>query len=545
MRTGSALNGGLDISCKSLSAIIARMSSFRVKRLQWGAALLAAGIASAAGAQVQYPQGAVVQQLNPGGAADKLAGHVRDLASEPRSLTSLLGAGESALELGDPQTALTFFARAEEVAPRDGRAKAGMGSAFVQLEQPHAAFKFFNDALAMGVSLRRIAGDRGLAYDMIGDPARAQADYAIALEGGHDPEVVRRLAISKAISGDKDAALALLEPQLQQQDRSAWRARAFVLALAGDPDEAVGAVAAAGGQAHALRPFLERLPMLSSADQAMAVHFGRFPQNLARAIAPAGRPVRGEPANGGVSPVASVGGTRTRTVKPPRQRVEQEKPATRTVTRTVRRVGSRFPIRETVVVPVEPQAQPQSGSEDDRALRAGEPRPVQPIVQQQAAATDLPYVPTEPARTEAAPAVYDQSAARADFAEVVTTVQSLPSAEGDADLPRLTKAAPAPAKKAKPEPSRQPKRIFVQLAASPNKTGFSDEYRRLTRKASALLSGKTAWTAPLGSTNRLLVGPFRTEKEARDLVNELAKLDIDSFSWTSAEGQEIEKIGAR
>lgn len=538
MRTGSTLNGGLDISCKSLSAIIGRMSSFRVTRLQWGAALLAAGFASAAGAQVQYPQGAVVQQLNPGGAADKLARHVRDLASEPQSLTSLLGAGESALELGDPQTALTFFARAEEVAPRDGRAKAGMGSAFVQLEQPHAAFKFFSDALSMGVSLRRIAGDRGLAYDMIGDPARAQADYAIALEGGNDPEVVRRLAISKAISGDKDGALALLEPQLQQQDRSAWRARAFVLALAGDPDEAVGAVAAAGGQANALRPFLERLPLLSSADQAMAVHFGRFPQNLARAIAPAGRPGRGEPAFGGVSPVASVGGTRTRTVTAPRQRTEQKKPKTRTVTRTVRRVGSRFPIRETIEVPVKPQAQPQSKPEDDRTVKAGEPRPVQPIAVQQQAGAQLQPIDPDPSQ-------YGSNIPRPDFGDVITTVQALPAVEGDADLPRLASSEPAPAKKAQPQPSKQPKRIFVQLAASSNKAGFPDEYRRLTRKASALLAGKTAWTAPLGSTNRLLVGPFRTEKEARDLVNELAELGIDSYSWTSAEGQEIEKIGTQ
>src|SRR3546814_8659028 len=56
-----------------------------------------------------------------------------------RSSSALRGAGEAALSLGDPQTALTFFARAEEVTPRDGRVKAGMGSAFVLLEQPAAA----------------------------------------------------------------------------------------------------------------------------------------------------------------------------------------------------------------------------------------------------------------------------------------------------------------------------------------------------------------------------------------------------------------------
>src|SRR3546814_9982307 len=71
-----------------------------------------------------------------------------------RSSSALRGAGEAALSLGDPQTALTFFARAEEVTPRDGRVKAGMGSAFVLLEQPAAALRFFGEAASLGIPTR-------------------------------------------------------------------------------------------------------------------------------------------------------------------------------------------------------------------------------------------------------------------------------------------------------------------------------------------------------------------------------------------------------
>ena len=49
-----------------------------------------------------------------------------------------------------------------------------------------------------------------------------------------DPEVERRLALSLAISGQRDAALRVIDGQLRRHDRAAWRTQAFVLALTGD-----------------------------------------------------------------------------------------------------------------------------------------------------------------------------------------------------------------------------------------------------------------------------------------------------------------------
>ena len=42
---------------------------------------------------------------------------------------------------------------------------------------------------------------------MTGDPRRAQQDYALVLRRRDDPEVRRRLALSLAISGQREEAL--------------------------------------------------------------------------------------------------------------------------------------------------------------------------------------------------------------------------------------------------------------------------------------------------------------------------------------------------
>ncbi|HEY1146483.1 MAG TPA: SPOR domain-containing protein [Allosphingosinicella sp.] len=100
-------------------------------------------------------------------------------------------------------------------------------------------------------------------------------------------------------------------------------------------------------------------------------------------------------------------------------------------------------------------------------------------------------------------------------------------------------------KKAEPAKPKEPSRIWVQVAGGANKADLPKAFSQLKAKAPKLLGGRTAWTTPLRATNRLLVGPFKTEKEARTFVNDLAKLKLDGFSWTSPEGQEITKLPAK
>ena len=266
-----------------------------------GLMLAGAGTIISGGAQAQstrpigLPPGAVVQTLVPDQGAE-LRRHLTALADNPRSLEALIGAGRAALAGGDAIAALSFFSRAQEVAPRDPRVKAGMASVLVRMERGQPALNLFAEAAALGAPALEIAGDRGLAHDMVGDPRRAQQDYALVLSRREDPEIRRRLALSLAISGEKDAALRTIEGQLRRNDRAAWRTQAFVLALTGD---ATGATRTAQGlmppaAVQAMAPFFARLATLSPSQKAMAAHFGRFPNGSAMASA-GNRDTRADP----------------------------------------------------------------------------------------------------------------------------------------------------------------------------------------------------------------------------------------------------------
>ncbi|MGQ0588744.1 MAG: tetratricopeptide repeat protein, partial [Sphingosinicella sp.] len=254
----------------------------------WTLLLLASGTMMALPAYAQddesgrrranLPPGAVVQPLD-NGASEELRRNLNRVGENPGSASVLIDAGRAALAMGDAQAALTFFSRAEEASPRDARVRAGMAAAMAQLGQPEAALTLFQEALGFGAPEVEIAGDRGLAYDMMGDPARAQRDYALVLRRRDEPEVRRRMALSLAISGQREAALRMIEGQLRNNDRAAWRTQAFVLALTGD---AAGANRTAQGvmppgAAQAMAPFLARLSGLSPAQKARAVHLGHFP----------------------------------------------------------------------------------------------------------------------------------------------------------------------------------------------------------------------------------------------------------------------------
>ncbi|SFS11303.1 SPOR domain-containing protein [Sphingomonas jatrophae] len=240
------------------------------------AAVLPLSAATIAAAQAPVPGYGIPGQDDP---VERLGRYLRVLSTSPRDLEALTGAGRAALDVGDAAAAIGFFSRAEEIAPRDGRIKAGLGSALVQMEQAAQALKLFDQAVDLGVPVATIAADRGLAHDLRGENKRAQADYVAALRAAPSDETVRRLALSQAMSGDRTAAMATLDPLLRRQDKAAWRASTFVLALTGDPrgaTERLGLLVPAG-QAAQIAPFLAKLGSLRAGEQAQAVHFGHLP----------------------------------------------------------------------------------------------------------------------------------------------------------------------------------------------------------------------------------------------------------------------------
>ncbi|UVO51801.1 SPOR domain-containing protein [Sphingomonas sp. SUN019] len=254
-----------------------------------------------AAAQAPQPQSLqMAPRLTPD--ADALAAAMRRLGANPRDLSSLIEAGELSLKLGDATAAASLFKRAELLDPMNGRVKAGMARILVQQERPGEALRFFDQAAGYGLDARSFAGDRGLAYDLIGQQTRAQRDYRLALASGPQAEVQRRYALSLAISGKKDEALAQIDPLVRQSDRGAWRTRAFILAMGGDLSGAtdIATRMMPPGMATGLQPFFKTLPSLGPVDRAFAVHFGEIrptPARLADArLAPALPALSPEPA---------------------------------------------------------------------------------------------------------------------------------------------------------------------------------------------------------------------------------------------------------
>ena len=633
--------------------------------------LLAAGTimaGTASHAIAQTPPGAVVQPMTRNNGAE-LRGYLTTLANNPQSLDALIGAGRAALRMGDADAALTFFGRADEVSPRNPRVKAGMAATLVQLGQPEAALSMFGEAVALGAPETEILADRGLAYDMSGDPRRAQQDYVAALRRRDDADLRRRLALSLAISGHRDAALRTIDAQLRRNDRGAWRTQAFILALTGD---AAGATRTAQSQmpgaGQQMAPFFARLHGLSPAQKALAVHLGRFPGNgSAQAAA---RPVDTSPdptalAFAGVptrTPVQTASTSRTRSH-------EGNRNATRSGRRGQPDPSDRFGLRERtdrqdgIAPPVERQAvaqvdtrwagspyQPSTGSASppetarpaqsppgpsSSAAAASQPppnmtppesnvRPIVPLAQattptrpaepQTPTVTTVPIAasvpeqntpsgadtvtggagseaPAQPAQPAQVASAADSPAASAvetaepatSLADIAALVRALPDEPApqaqppaDGDRPARTGAArtaetrPAGARandtrrsaaaagetgtaasNTSDRRSRQtaapanPARHWVQIAGGIERASLPREFARLRAKAPEQLGRRTAFTAPLRTTSRLLVGPFATTREAQEFVNQLARHDIQAFAWTSAAGQEIERLAAR
>ena len=229
--------------------------------------------------EVEEVSSPVVQPI-PGAAGYKLNAALSLLARDPSDVAALSAAGQAALDMGDVSAAVGFFQRASTLAPANGRIKAGLASALVRSEDPFSAIPLFDEAERSGPIEPALLGERGLAYDLVGDNITAQIFYRQALGGTQDDELVRRLAVSQAIGGDRRGMELTLAPLLQKQDKAAWRARAFALAILGSPDEAESIARASmpSGLANGISGYLRYMPRLTAAQQAAAANLGHFPR---------------------------------------------------------------------------------------------------------------------------------------------------------------------------------------------------------------------------------------------------------------------------
>ncbi len=565
-------------------------STFRSAAFGLGALLLA----SASIVSAQYAE-------RP---ADRLSRHLRELASDPQNVTALIGAAQASLDVGDGNAALGFFARADEKAPRNGQVKAGLARALLMVDNPREALKMFDAARSLGVADAQLAPDRGLAYDLKGDNKRAQQDYALVLAQGPNDEVSKRFALSLGITGDRDRALKLLDPLLYKRDQGAWRARAFVLAMTGDAPGASRIVhqVMPARMAQTMDGFLPRLAALNPAQKAAAVHLGELPSDVRFASNTVQQPAYAAPAP---TPVPTPTPATT-PMREPESRDVRRRPGTTAILASppppkVRRRGSAQPLPVPTPTPAPDPPAPQQLAETDMVqptYAQVAAAPLQPsFTPPPRPAYKIPPRPTPTPRATSAATASLPVEQRGDLEAIIRSIRESAAAPRPAPTPtRLAQAetpkpkptpstaaslkakggpvkeeagkaepkakggkaavaekvdpkaktakASAADKKKKPEPPKNPARIWVQVAGGANAKDLPKEWSSVSGKHSEL-KGKGPYTARNRATNRLLAGPFKSEDEAQAAVAKLRKAGIGAFQWKSDEGEAVQKIGGK
>ena len=221
----------------------------------------------------------------PNTASADLRDAMQRIGRNPKDLDALIDAGNASVQLGDANTAIDFFTRAEAISPNNGDVKLGLARAMLRKENPVEALRLFDGAARLGMPEREFAIERGLAYDLIGDFANADRQYQLAALSGGSNELDLRRGISLGVQGREAESMRLMAPMLTENDPAAWRAQAFIYASNGrmaQADEV--AVSFLGAQkAGAMKPFFERMPLLTPAQKMAAIHYGHFPtQNIGR-----------------------------------------------------------------------------------------------------------------------------------------------------------------------------------------------------------------------------------------------------------------------
>jgi Flp pilus assembly protein TadD len=572
------------------------------------------------------------------------------LSREPRNIEALIDAGDAATQLGDYEAAEGFFKRGRSLAPGNPRLLTGLAGVLVRQGNAAAAILLFDQAQAIGASMQAIASDRGLAHDLIGDPVGAQRFYAQALAASPgNPEVLQRLAISQAISGDSAAMEKTLLPLLKAQDKAAWRTRAFGLAMLGETREATRIVRTLlpGALADGITPYLQYMPRLTAAQKAAAANLGIFPRaseigtDSARiaALTPGGTPVQA-----GKPPGREAGNTAAQARALREQQREAEERARRVAReaqRTARREAqlAQAASRAPRAAPPEPRPTREAGSPQEPqftvpgeqpvpkvaaildgrppAVAAPKPAPVPapapapvvaaapvsspvpapappqaPAPQVAVAAAPPPLAPAvaAPAPTAsvaatgfnlarlpatgapvAAPAAPAAAAAQqtppaaaaaqpsfgALFADLGKPSTAAAPTAGAVDIRRIEPARPKPkpeaakpdakakakAEASKPPPPSHPSRIWVQLGIGQKVPALTADWRRRIKANPEPFKGRKPFFARLNQTNRLLTGPFASQRDAAKFIADLEKAGISGpYVWTSPAGEVVDEL---
>jgi Flp pilus assembly protein TadD len=206
---------------------------------------------------------------------DPLNVNGRDGGGPPLSYPALMRVGDVARHAGDFANAVNLYRRAAQLAPRDPAPFVALGDALLGMGRTNEAILAYNSALARDPgNLRALKGQAraylltgrpelalaplgkalalapqdpkvlllsGVAEDRTGQHETAQATYRRArLLAPADSALATDLALSLTLSGDYDAAIAILEPVATAPYGTAPERQtlSLIYGLAGDRAEA-------------------------------------------------------------------------------------------------------------------------------------------------------------------------------------------------------------------------------------------------------------------------------------------------------------------
>ncbi|ANI78591.1 tetratricopeptide repeat protein [Sphingobium sp. EP60837] len=549
-----------------------------------------------------HSQPAQIQAIRPSG-AESLSRNLSRLASNPRDVDALIGAGEAAIDMDDVRAAAGFFGRADAIQPNNGRVKAGLARVMLKSQNPSEALRLFDQATRLGFGEATLLADRGLARDMTGDQAGAQRDYQAALKRApEDAELLYRYAASLGISGQLDAAEKVLQPLLYKSDRAAWRYRAFILAMNNKQADArkIANQTMPAQLAAALSPYMEKMPYLTPAQKAAAVHFGHFPTRVGTSLAAATprpavpAPVAAAPESPAPAPVRpsyqspGASNARVQPMQPDRpmpaarlpvqsQPMPSRAPATAPAPSSL--TPSSLPPRSADVQgPPAPGVSSTASQSASAATTASQPNAITlarasaPAVQQAAPALAARQQPNPEATRTLAEIIraidVPETERRSTIAAVdLSEIQALQAArraerqaaaekakktaaavKAKADAAAKAKAeADAKAKKAAEEKARlaaNPSRNWVQIGTGADRGALAFTLKGLRRKYDDV-APQDGWLASWGRTNRLLIGPFTSFTRAKTVESKLKSAGADAFAWQSEAGEVVERLGGK
>lgn len=161
-------------------------------------------------------------------------------AKTPNDVPTLIRLGEANAALARNTPAQILFEKAVRLDPSSEEARMGLVKADLKID-PHKALSELQVFLAHHPATATLLSDLGVAYDLCGDAAKAQASYRDAMR--LDPVMLApqaNLGLSLALSGHASEATALLRPLALSSDSTPKIRQNFAIAevLAGDDTSA-------------------------------------------------------------------------------------------------------------------------------------------------------------------------------------------------------------------------------------------------------------------------------------------------------------------